>query len=44
MGPNCHKSIEELDRNYHFQKKNMENYPLMDYQTFKKVKINKKEK
>lgn len=28
LGPNCYRTIEELDRNYHFQKKKIDTVPF----------------
>jgi hypothetical protein len=44
LGPNCYKTVEELDRNYHFQKKIIENAPFIDVKCFKKIKIAKQDK
>lgn len=44
LGPNCYRTVEELDRNYHFQKKLMENTPNLEVKCFKKIKISRQEK
>jgi hypothetical protein len=38
LGPNCYRTIEELDRNYHFQKKKVAIIPF-EIHSFKKNHI-----
>lgn len=44
LGPNCYRTVEELDRNYHFQKRFVDNAGGLDVKCFKKIKISRQEK
>jgi len=39
-GPNCHQTIEEIDQNYYFSKKEQDNIEKVD-RVFKKIKTAK---
>lgn len=43
LGPNCYKTVEELDRNYHFQKRGSEG-SILEVNLFRKIKFEKQEK
>ena len=38
LGPNCFRTVEELDRNYHFQKKGSEGN-ILEANLFRKIKL-----